>query len=220
MVSVTDAVLSRKSIRAFLDKPVEDNLIKELLEKSSNSPSGGNLQPWKIFIINNKTMNSFLGFQKNWTEPNVPEYPIYPTKLKEPYRTSRFEVGEQLYASLGIPREDKNARLNQMAKNFEFFGASVGFFCFVDRQMSLPQWSDLGMFLQTFMLLAQELNLDTCGQESWSLKQNMVSKFVDADDDLMLFCGMAIGYKDPAAPINQFKTKRRPFDDWAYFIEK
>ena len=220
MVSVTDAVLSRKSIRAFLDKPVEDNLIKELLEKSSNSPSGGNLQPWKIFIINNKTMNSFLGFQKNWTEPNVPEYPIYPTKLKEPYRTSRFEVGEQLYASLGIPREDKNARLNQMSKNFVFFGAPAGFFCFVDREMSLPQWSDLGMFLQTFMLLAQELNLDTCGQESWSLKQNMVSKFVDADDDLMLFCGMAIGYKDPAAPINQFKTKRRPLNDWAYFIEK
>ena len=209
MVSVTDAVLSRKSIRAFLDKPVEDNLIKELLEKSSNSPSGGNLQPWKIFIINNKTMNSFLGFQKNWTEPNVPEYPIYPTKLKEPYRTSRFEVGEQLYASLGIPRQDKNARLNQMSKNFVFFGAPAGFFCFVDREMSLPQWSDLGMFLQTFMLLAQELNLDTCGQESWSLKQNMVSKFVDADDDLMLFCGMAIGYKDPVAPINQFKTKRR-----------
>ena len=220
MVSVSEAVLSRRSIRSFLNKPVEGKLIREILEKSSKSPSGGNLQPWKIFVINNNMMKEFLEFQKNWSEPDVSEYPIYPEKLKEPYRTSRFEVGEQLYSSLGIPREDKNARLQQMLMNFKFFGAPAGLFCFVDRQMNLPQWSDLGMFLQTFMLLAQESSLDTCAQESWSIKQNMVSKFIGADNDLMLFCGMAIGYKDYDAAINNFERTRRPIDDWAYFMDK
>ena len=220
MVDVTDAVLSRRSIRSFLNKPVESSLIKELLEKSSYAPSGGNLQPWKIFVTNNNTMEEFLEFQKNWSEGDIPEYPIYPEKLKEPYRTSRFEVGEQIYAAIGISREDKNARLNQMLKNFEFFGAPCGLFCFVDRQMNLPQWSDLGMFLQTFMLLAQESNLDTCGQESWALKQNMISKFFEVDTDLMLFCGIAIGYKDPDDPINNFKRTRRPIDEWAILRRK
>ena len=94
MTSVTEAVLSRKSIRSFLNKPVEDLLIKELLEKASFAPSGGNLQPWKIFIINNNTMNNFKKFQKKWSVSEIPQYPIYPEKLKEPYRTSRFEMGE------------------------------------------------------------------------------------------------------------------------------
>ena len=219
-MKVTEAVLSRKTTRAFLKKPVTDKLIETLLEKSSRAPSGGNLQPWRIFVINNKAMQSFLDFQKKWTNPETPSYDIYPQNLKEPYRSSRFKVGEDMYALLGIDRDDKASRFRQLAKNYEFFGAPAAFFCFVDRQMGPPQWADLGMFLQTFMLLAQESNLDTCAQESWSLKQNMVSKYFEVDSDLMLFCGMAIGYKDPDDPINNFKRTRRPLDDWAYFKEK
>lgn len=218
MTTVTEAVLSRRSIRSFLDRPVDNELIKVLIEKSSLSPSGGNLQPWQIYIINNESMSSFHEFQKRWSESEHPEYPIYPEKLKEPYRTSRYEVGEQIYSSINIKREDKVARVNQMLKNFDFFNAPAALFCFIDKQMSLPQWSDLGMFLQTFMLLAQESNLDTCAQESWSLKQKMVSRFVKADQDSMLFCGISIGYKDKEAPINQFKRTRRPIDEWAKFI--
>ena len=154
-MNVSDAVSARSSIRAFKDKPVDSNLIKSLLIKSSRSPSGGNLQPWKIFVLNGQSMTDFLEFQANWNAPENPSYEIYPKKLKEPYRTSRFELGEQMYSLLGIGREDKDARIAQVLKNYEFFGAPCAFFCFVDRQMGSPQWSDLGMFLQTFMLLAQ-----------------------------------------------------------------
>ena len=219
-MKVSEAVQSRTSVRSFIDKPVDNKLIKSLLKKASRSPSGGNLQPWNIFVINKKSMREFLKFQDKWTDQEEPSYEIYPPKLKEPYRSSRFEVGEQIYTAIGISRDDKNSRLNQMLKNFEFFGAPCALFCFVDRQMNLPQWSDLGMFLQTFMILAQESKLDTCAQESWSLKQNMVSKFFEVDSDLMLFCGMAIGYKNPDDPINNFKRTRRPIDDWAHFKEK
>lgn len=217
-MNVSDAVKLRKSTRRFLNKPVKSSDIKTLLKKSSRSPSGGNLQPWKIYVINKKSMIDFLNFQKKWDQPEIPAYDIYPPKLKEPYRTSRFELGEQMYQILGIPREDKDARFAQVMKNFEFFGAPCAFFCFVDRQMGPPQWSDLGMFLQTFMLLAQEAGLDTCAQEAWSIKNESVSSFVNADKDDLLFCGMSIGYKDVDAPINSLKSERRPIDVWAKFI--
>tara|TARA_B110000003_G_scaffold274146_1_gene313379 strand:- start:643 stop:1296 length:654 start_codon:yes stop_codon:yes gene_type:complete len=217
-MNVTEAVLSRSSIRAFLHKPVSDELLKLLLEKSSRAASGGNLQPWKIFVINNSTMKDFLVFQNNWTEPEEPAYEIYPPKLKEPYRTSRFELGEQMYELLGIGREQKDARIAQVMENFRFFGAPCAIFCFVDRQMGPPQWSDLGMFLQTFMLLAKEVGLDTCAQEAWSMKHDSVSKFVKAEDNDMLFCGMAIGYQDDSAVVNSLKSERRPLKEWAKFL--
>ena len=217
-MNVTDAVLSRSSIRSFLNNPVSDELLRDLLEKSSRAASGGNLQPWKIFVINNSAMKNFLEFQKNWTDPETPAYDIYPAKLKEPYRTSRYELGEQMYELLGIGREDKDARIAQVMENFKFFGAPCAFFCFVDRQMGPPQWSDLGMFLQTFMLLAKEAGLDTCAQEAWSMKHDSVSKYIKADESDILFCGMSIGYRDDSAQVNSLRSKRRPLKDWAKFL--
>jgi len=219
-MEVSEAVDSRKSIRAFLDKAVDDSLIKELLEKTSRSASGGNLQPWQIYVINGDTMNSFHKFQSEWTEPETPAYAIYPENLKEPYKTSRYEVADDMYSLLGIAREDKEERFKQVLKNYEFFGAPAAFFCFVDRQMGRPQWSDLGMFLQTFMLLAREAGLDTCPQEAWAMKQESVTAFVEAPDELMLFCGMAIGYQDESEKVNELRTSRRPVEDWAVFLDK
>jgi nitroreductase len=217
-MKVSDAVLERKSIRAFTKVSVETSLIQELLIKSSRSPSGGNLQPWKIFVITENTMQKFLEFQRNWTDPEIPAYDIYPPNLKEPYRTSRFELGEQMYKLLGLSREDKEGRFGQVMKNFEFFGAPTALFCFVDKVMGPPQWSDLGMFLQTFMLLAKEAGLDTCAQEAWSMKHDSVSQFLAASDTELLFCGVALGYKDEQAKINQFQSDRRPLSEWTKFI--
>ena len=217
-MKVSDAVHQRHSVRSFLRKPVSNDLVEELLIKSSRSASGGNLQPWKIFVINESSMENFLKFQEEWEKPEQPAYEIYPKKLKEPYRTSRFELGEQMYDLLGIPREDKEARIKQVMKNFSFFGAPCAFFCFIDRQMGPPQWSDLGMFLQTFMLLAKEVGLDTCAQEAWSIKHDSVSEFVKADPEDILFCGMCIGYKDEQDPVNSLRSERRAIDEWAKFL--
>ena len=218
-MEVSEAVNSRQSIRAFTDQEVSDELIQRLLEKSARAASGGNLQPWKIFVINNETMINFLKFQEDWTDPETPAYDIYPENLSEPYKTSRYEVGAEMYSILDIDRDDKEGRFKQMLENFKFFGAPSAFFCFVDRQMGRPQWSDLGMFLQNFMLLAKEAGLDTCPQEALAIKQESVTAFVKAPDELMLFCGMAIGYKDDEAKINKLRTERRPFEDWATFVK-
>lgn len=217
-MNISEAVRYRRSVRAFTQTPVTNQLLNELLIKAARAPSGGNLQPWKIFVLNNDSMLDFLAYQSSWIEPETPSYEIYPPKLKEPYRTSRYELGEQMYSLLGIDRENKSARIEQVMKNFNFFGAPAALFCFIDREMGPPQWSDLGMFLQTFMLLATEAGLDTCAQEAWSMKHESVSAFVKADQTDLLFCGMAIGYGDKNAVINKLSSTRRPVEEWATFL--
>ena len=123
-----------------------------------------------------------------------------------------------MYGLLGIPREDKSARFEHLARNYDFFGAPASIFCFVDRIMGPPQWSDLGMFLQSFMLLAQEAGLDTCPQEAWASKSETVSTFVDAPEELMLFCGVAIGHANPEAPVNSLESDREPLSSFATFV--
>ena len=217
-MNVSDAVNARRSIRAFLDKPVSNDLIEELLRKACRAPSGGNLQPWRVFVITAETMPKFQEFLQNSDIKDTPEYDVYPQGLKSPYRDSRFKVGEDMYALLDIPRQDKAARFAHLARNYVFFDAPVGLFCFVDRQMGPPQWSDLGMFLQTFMLLACEAGLDTCAQEAWAMRANTVAAFVEADPDLMLFCGMALGYRDPDRPVNDLISDREPLQNWAKLL--
>ena len=217
-MNVSEAMQRRKTIRNFLAKPVEDKLIRELLEKSARAPSGGNLQPWRIYVLNGSVVPRFLSFLDNHIEPEAPEYDVYPPNLTEPYRTSRYKLAADMYALLGIPREDKPAKLAHVARNFRFFDAPAAFFCYVDRIMGPPQWSDLGMFLQSFMLLAQEAGLDTCPQEAWAAKPASVAKFVNPPEELMLFCGMAMGYPNPHAPVNDLVSDRDPIDRWATFL--
>ena len=212
-MDVTEAVYKRKSIRGFLSTPVLDDELETLLNKAARAPSGGNVQPWRIYVINGSRMDDFKTHLQEFTLGES-EYPIYPPKLQEPYRTNRYELGEEMYALLGIPREDKAARLANMAKNYDFFGAPAAVFCFVDRSMGSAQWSDLGMFLQTFMLLAEEVGLGTCAQEAWSMHYEAVSAFVKAPENEMLFCGMSIGYPDWDQPVNTLESKRMPLEQW------
>ena len=218
-MNVTDAVAQRSSIRAFTQQHVETRLLEELLQKSARSPSGGNVQPWRIYLLNGEVMARFKAFCLTRTAPEQPAYDIYPPGLTEPYRSSRFKVGEDMYSLLGIEREDKAGRIKRLMENYQFFGAPAGFFCYIDRQMGPPQWSDLGMFLQTFMLLAQEAGLSTCAQEAWATRPETVAGFIQPTEEFMLFCGMAIGYKDPDAPVNQLVSDRAPLDQFVTIVE-
>lgn len=220
-MNVTEAVQSRRSVRAFLDKPVPAALLRDLLQLAARAPSGGNLQPWRIHVLAGEPLVAFkekmrVRLRENFT-PDPAEYPIYPAKLGEPYRTSRFEIGEAMYRLLDIPREDKMARLQWFSRNYEFFGAPVALFCSVDRQMGAAQWSDLGMYLQTLMLLLREQGLDSCPQEAWSVYHQTVRESINLPQELMLFCGMAIGYADPDAAVNGLVSERVPLDTFASF---
>ncbi len=215
-MKVSDAVAARRSVRGFLDRAVDLDLIRRLVADSSRAASGGNLQPWHVDIVAGDAMNrlkqTMIG--KLAGAPETPEYDIYPSELVAPYRDRRFAVGEAMYERIGIPREDKAARRMWFARNFAFFGAPLALFMSVDRRMGPPQWSDLGMFLQTFMLLAVEEGLATCAQECWAVYPETVKTFLGTPDERMLFCGMAIGYEDAEEPANALRTKRADPSEW------
>jgi nitroreductase len=217
-MDVVQAVHIRSSIRAFLPAAVADETLRSLLIDASRAPSGGNVQPWRIYVVNGRSMTRLREFLITQPPLEHPEYDIYPPKLSEPYRTNRFALGEQMYSLLGIDREDREGRARQFAHNDDFFGAPAALFCFVDRKMGPPQWSDLGMFLQTFMLLAVERELATCAQEYWAVRHGSIESFVGAPDNEMLFCGVAIGHADPAGVVNTLRAERMPLDQWARFV--
>ena len=219
-LSVTEAVRARRSVRAFLDTPVPLSTLREVLELAARAPSGGNLQPWWIHVVTGEPLSRLREQMRERIAsqgPDPAEYEIYPPHPRAPYRTRRFELGEIMYAALGIPRTDKLGRLQRFAENYQLFGAPVGLFCFIDRRMGSAQWSDLGMYLQTVMLLLKERGLDSCAQEAWSAYHRVVTEFVKSPPELMLFCGMAIGYADPEVPVNAIESPRAPLDEFARF---
>ncbi len=217
-MNVIDAVNARISVRQFTTEPVSDEALRDLVNDAAQAPSGGNVQPWRIYAVNGDSMASLREFLATQPPIDEPEYDIYPKSLIEPYRTNRFECGEMMYATLGITRDDKDGRRQQFAHNNNFFDAPAAIFCYIDRQMGAPQWSDLGMYLQTLMLLAVERGLGTCAQEYWSVRHKAVTAFVGAPENEMLFCGVSIGHPQADAPINSLRTNRMPLEQFATFL--
>jgi nitroreductase len=220
-MSVSEAVATRMSCRAFLNTPVSGQTIREILEAAKQAPSGGNLQPWHVYAVAGGPLNQLRAIIAAKL-PGQPmgegsEYNMYPPNLTEPYRSRRFKCGEDLYATIGIARENRAGRLAQFARNFDFFGAPAALFFAIDRQMGADQWADVGMFMQSVMLLARERGLHTCPQEAWSLWYRTVGEFLAMPPELMLFCGMAVGFRDESAPINRLKTDRAPLAEFASF---
>jgi nitroreductase len=217
-MDISEAIKSRKTCRAFIDTPVPLNVIKEILEKAMRSPSGGNLQPWRVYVVTGQVMQDIIaGVKVALPESMGAQYEVYPPNLKDPYKTRRSEIGEMLYKLLGVAREDRVGRLKWFARNYEFFGAPVALFFTMDRIMQQGQWADLGMFMQSIMLLAREYGLHTAPQEAWSTWTPLIVKTLQIPENEMLFCGMAIGYEDSSHPLAKLESPRAPLTDIASF---
>lgn len=217
-MQVSTAVKTRRSVRAFREDEPHKGVVADILRTAGHAPSGGNLQPWHVILLEGDGLARFRKSMQS-AQPDPPEYPVYPEKLHEPYRSRRFAVGEEMYSRLGIPREDKSARRAWFARNADFFGAPAAAFIFVDRAMGAAQWSDLGMYLQTAMLLATEKGLQSCAQEYWSMHHKTVTDFCDTPPELMLFCGLAFGYAAEDHPVNTVEADRAPTDEWLRCID-
>ena len=216
-----EAIRARTSVRAYTGEPVGEDTVRDLLAGAARSPSGGNVQPWKVIALAGeaKEAASAAGLAAIAANPGGEddEAPVYPRGLTEPYRSRRAKVGEDMYALLGIPREDRAARMGWLATNFAFFGAPVGLFFVVDRQMGRGQWAHLGMFMQTLAILAVEANLGTCMQEAWGMVRRTMHGHLGLPDHEMLYCGMALGHPDRDAPVNRLVTERAGPEEFAAF---
>ena len=223
-LSVTETLNRRRSVRAFTDRAVDPALLRDILTSAQRAPSGGNLQPWQATVLTGEPWQAMKDAVAAriamGREGHEPEYDIYPKGLTEPWEARRFGVGEGLYAALGIPREDKAGRLARFMENYRGFGAPVMLFLHCSRIMGPPQWSDMGMWLQSVMLLLVEAGLASCPQECWAMYGATVRRTLALDDGQILFTGLAIGYADEDAAVNQWPVPRAPLDeviDWQGF---
>ena len=209
---VSEAIIGRQSIRAFLaDRPVSDEQIESLLSVAGRAPSGSNIQPWHVYVVRGERKariteacsSRFLS-----GDEGAYEYHYYPRDWREPYIGRRRQTGFGLYGLLGVDRHDTASVQNYRVQNYQFFGAPVGLFFTIDRDMEQGSWLDYGMFLQSFMLAAREAGLESCAQAAFCPYHDSVMPILEAPEEQMLVCGMSLGYADPDALVNTFRTGR------------
>ena len=222
-MDVFEAVDSRISCRWFLDRPVDQEIVRELIAKAARAASGGNLQPWRVYALTGAPLAEIkrrvAAHIAGDHDPrhDEAEYPIYPNPIWEPYKSRREEHGVQLYGALEIARDDAKGRLDQYKRNFQFFNAPVALFVTIERKLGPGQWADLGSYIHTLMYLARGYGLDTCPQESWARMHHLVRPFVKMPPEQMLFCAVAIGYGDHNHPANSFRSPRAELDEFCTF---
>jgi len=218
--TVSEALDTRITVRQFLDTPVSDEMLRAVLSKAMRSPSGGNLQPWKIHVMTGETL---ANFKKDASEITLagkmeePTHAAYPSPLWEPQRSWRYKLGEDMYGLIGIPRENKMGRLVWLAQNAKFFDAPVGLIITGDKRLAAPQHMDIGILLQSIMLLAREAGLHTAPQGWWRNWTSVCHKYLDIPEEEEVLVGMAIGYGDPDAKVNNLYADRADLDEVTTF---
>jgi nitroreductase len=220
---VDEAIVSRRSVRAFLSDPVEDDTIRAILEVAARAPSGTNMQPWRAYVtkgavkqrISDAILNSGIRAEKaEWDE-----YKYYPDHFFDPYQARRRANGFGLYGALGIGRREVDKMRAQHDRNFVFFDAPVGMIFTIDRRLNKGSWIDYGMFLQNIMIAARARGLHTCPQAAFAPYHRQIRPILDIADEEIVVCGMALGYEDTLKPENSFRTDREPLETWVTFVE-
>jgi nitroreductase len=220
-MDVYEAVTTRRAVRAFTDQPVPMDVLTRVLEAAGWAPSGSNLQPWHIYVVTGEPLAQLKKLATERVANGDPwderEFVMYPPDMKPRYAERRASFGRDRYSALGIVRDDWEARQRAAIANWDCFGAPAALFCYIDRDLGKPQWADLGMFLQTVMLLLRAEGLDSCPQMAWSQVRETVADIVGPPDELMLFCGMSIGYRDREEKF--VRTLRAPIEETVTFID-
>lgn len=218
-MKVSEAVASRRAVRAFLDAPVDLAALRRVLEKAQMAPSGCNFQPWEATIITGAPLKTLQ--EKMLAAPfqDPEEYVVTPVDIPGEYMRRLKEIGAARGKAQGIDPSDSAARAAFVQQNFINFGAPVVLLCYMPRVMGPPQWSDVGMWLQTVMLLLREEGLDSCPQEFLASHGRLIKEFIGVSDEThIFFCGMAIGYADPSSPSNTYQRTRIPCDQSVRFM--
>ncbi|MQY40206.1 Chloronitrobenzene nitroreductase [Streptomyces sp. RB17] len=223
-VTVEDVLRSRHSVRAFLPTPVPRSTVERLLSLAARSASNSNCQPWQVHVVTGAAKRSLtaalLRAHAGDDEGRGRDYPYQPEQdgWCEPFRSRRRRFGESLYRdTLGIRADDPGARLDHHRRNYDFFGAPVGIVLTTSRHPLQSALVDAGLFLQALMLAARGNGLDTCPQASVIDFSPVLRRHLLIPDDQLIVCGVALGYADPAHPLNHLRTTREPVGSFATF---
>jgi nitroreductase len=223
--AVDAAITSRRSIRAFLPKPVERADIEHILEVAARAPSGSNTQPWKVYVLTGQARERLseailaVNADPEQARRHTEEYAYYPREWISPYVDRRRKVGWDLYSLLGLTRDNKAGMAAQHARNYRFFDAPVGLIFTIDRIMEQGSWLDYGMFLQSIMVAARGRGLDTCPQAAFTQYHRVIAQQLGLPENEMVVCGMALGWADPGQVENSLVTEREPAAHFARFMD-
>ena len=221
---VDQAILTRRSIRAFLPTPVAQEDIAAILQVAARAPSGTNIQPWKVTVLTGASRQRLVDaimavyHDKEALAQHTEEYAYYPRQWVSPFIERRRKVGWDLYALLGLGRDNKAGMAAQHGRNFQFFDAPVGMIFTIDRVLEQGSWLDYGMFLQNIMVAARGRGLDTCPQAAFTQFHKIIAKELDLPDSETIVCGMALGYADMGKIENTLVTERVPLEQFARFL--
>ena len=221
-MNIIDALTQRKSVRAFLDKPIHREKIVRILQAARHAPSGTNAQPWQVAVVTGQKKDELTqameaAFRRDGISPM--DYTYYPLKCKEPYKKRRVSCGAQLYSALNIERRDRARRIEQWVANYRAFEAPAILFFFLDSIMKKGSFLDYGMFIQSVMLAALEEELATCPQAALGQYPTLIKDALGYSRKTILICGMALGYEDKDAPVNNYRTPREEVETFTQFFE-
>lgn len=223
--AVDAAITTRRSIRAFLPTPVPREDIEQLLQVAARAPSGTNTQPWKVYVLGGDTKGRLserilaAHNDPEQAKAHTEEYAYYPREWVAPYVDRRRKVGWDLYALLGLTRENKAGMAAQHGRNYAFFDAPVGLIFTIDRVMEQGSWLDYGMFLQSIMVAARGRGLDTCPQAAFTQYHTIIRDVLALPENEMVVCGMSLGYADPDRIENTLVTEREPAAKFVKFVD-
>ena len=222
--AVDTAIATRRSIRAYLPTAVAREDIDAILAVSARAPSGTNTQPWKVYVLTGDAKthlsDAILAVHNDPAQASqhAEEYAYYPREWVSPFIDRRRKVGWDLYALLGLTRENKAGMAAQHGRNFRFFDAPVGLIFTMDRVLEQGSWLDYGMFLQNIMVAARGRGLDTCPQAAFTQYHRIIAAQLALPPNEMLVCGMALGHADMDKIENTLLTEREPLTSFVRYL--
>src|ERR1035437_2937469 len=219
---VDEAITTRKSVRAFLPTPVERATVEELRAVPSRSPSGDNIQPWKVRVVGGEvkarlTQAILDAIERDGVDKYRREWNYYPVQWREPFLGRRRKIGWDMYGLLGVGKGDHEGTHRARLRNFEFFGAPVVMIFSLDEDLVIGSWLDLGILVGTIMIAARGRGLDTCPQAAFADFHQIIRPLLNIPENEIVICGMALGHIDPDAPVCALTTERAPISDFATF---
>lgn len=222
MLTTSQALLKRKSVRAFLDKLVDRELVEQILEHAKYAPSGTNTQPWQVVVVSGNTKqkldNALIQAFRDGKAKSM-DYKYYPEELTLDMKKRRLACGLQMFRTLEIKREDTEKRLAQWELNYSAFGAPIAIYVFMPKIVEKGSFLDCGMFIQSIVLMATSLGLSTCIQAALAEHADIVRDNLSMSDDMLLVCGIALGYEYTSALVNSYKTPREELANFVKFLD-
>ena len=221
-ISAEEALLTRRSVRAFLPTPVPRETVEELLALASRAPSGSNIQPWKVHVVAGEVRQRLSraileALERDGYEKHKREWNYYPVNWREPYLARRRKIGWDLYGLMGIGKGDFEGTERQRRRNYEFFGAPVGLIFTLEEDLEIGSWLDLGIYIGSLAIAARGRGLDTCPQAAFADFHAVIRRELRLPENEIIICGMALGHADPGAPENRLVTERASPGHFASF---